>query len=361
MQIFFENKTTVAIAAQTTDFLVGANLLANLHKIIKNQGKDYSSYLILADKTAFGFFGKEIFSSLKKLGKPVIVSQITASEQNKSLEKISDIVRTYFRYGFNRHACLISIGGGVVTDMGGFIASMLLRGIDSVYIPTTLLAQVDAAIGGKTGVNFRDNNITYKNMLGAFKQPALVISDIDTLKTLPETELTSGLGEIVKYWVGWGKPDVSNLVHLRSKEHLMKTVSICQKIKMTVIQQDPFETNGVRQKLNLGHTIGHAIEGASNGILSHGEAVSIGLSASARLSLSMKLLKFSSFEKIIKGIAALKLPIQTTGVDKQKVLQALKMDKKGGTFVLIEEVGKLKTGVKVENRLIEKILGEIIV
>lgn len=369
MQIFFENKTTILSDSQTSRYVIGANLLANFHKILKAAGKNYSGFLILADKNAFSLYGKKIFSSLKKLGKPIIVSQIVAGEQNKNIDKIADLVRPYFRMGFNRNACLISIGGGVVTDIGGFIASILLRGIDSIYVPTTLLAQADASVGGKTGVNFADGGILYKNMLGNFSQPNLVVCDVDTLRSLPARELISGLGEIVKYYVGWGKPDLSNLGHLRGvsdrtplvKRQLAKIISICQTIKLEIVQQDPLETGGIRQKLNLGHTIGHAIEGASGGKLTHGEAVSIGIAAAARISLSMKLLKFAAFEKIIKAIASLRLPIQTTGIDKQLVLQALNFDKKGGTFVLIEDIGKLKSGVSVDPALIKKVLEEIIV
>lgn len=344
----------------TTRYLVGEDLILNIDRILSE--KNYSGFLILADKTPFSLFGGKILASLKRIRKPITVSQMVSGEKNKDISKIKEFIKPFFREGFNRNAALISIGGGVVTDLGGFIASMLLRGIDSIYIPTTLLAQVDAAIGGKTGVNFHDNGITYKNMLGAFKQPSLVISDVRTLSTLPKKEMANGMGEIVKYWIGWGKPEISEIRQLtdqRGESELTKIVAQCQKIKIDIVLKDQLETKGIRQKLNLGHTIGHAIEGVS-GKISHGEAVSIGLVAAARLSLAIKMLSLHNFKMIIKTITSLGLPTQIAGIDKQKVLKALKLDKKGGTFVLIEDIGKLKTGIYVEEKIISQTLSETI-
>lgn len=363
MKIFFQEKTKVEIPTQQTNYIVGSDLLAKLDGILTKHNMQYSSFLILSDKKAFSLFGDKIITSLQKLGKPVITSTIVSSEQNKELNKVTEIVKPYFQQGFNRNTCLICLGGGIITDIGGFIGSILLRGIDCVLLPTTLLAQIDAAIGGKTGVNFSMGKNIYKNMLGDFKQPALVISDVDTLTTLPEKEIRNGLGEMVKYWIGWEKPSFDELLTIASSpksEELAQIINMCQKIKIETIKKDPQDILGEREKLNLGHTIGHAIEGASNGKLSHGEAVSIGLVSAAKLSLWMDMLSDDVFENILKNIISLGLPIQVKDIDKREVLSAMSLDKKGGTFVLIKDFGSLITGVKVEEELVKKVISEVV-
>lgn len=375
MQIFFESKTIIGMSKQTTHYVVGSNLLENLDKILKRENAGYSSFLILADAKAFNLFGKVITTSLKRLDKPVVVSTILSNEQNKNLDKVTEIVKPFFQHGFNRNACVVAIGGGMVTDLGGFIASILLRGIGSIYIPTTLLGQVDASIGGKTGVNFGTNDIIYKNMIGTFKQPAWVISDIDTLSTLSEKEWISGFGEIVKYWVGWGKPAVKELTLIRSilgstpGVELAEIIGICQEIKINIVKEDPFEKTGVRQKLNLGHTLGHAIEGALGGKLSHGQAVAIGLAAVAWISIKKKMLAEDIYQQILNTLATFGLPTKiiasrysiTRSDLVSAVNEALKLDKKGGPFVLIRDIGQLETDIKVDPVLVEKVLKEIIV
>jgi len=332
---------------------------------------------MLSDTTIFRLYGDKVISSLKKLDKPVIASVINPGEKHKTLSEIPRIIKPYFEAGFNRNACFLALGGGVITDLGGFIASILLRGIATIYLPTTLLGQIDAAIGGKTGVNFQlSKNFMIKNMLGTIIQPAMVISDIDTLFTLPQKEILNGLGEMMKYYIGWEQPSVAQLLKIKQAiktpprfsertprvlEETMKIISICQHIKLDIVQADPAETKGIRGKLNLGHTIGHAIEGAANGRISHGEGVSIGLAAAARLSVLKGLLKEDKYKMIIAQLKSLCLPTAARNIDRKKVLSALKLDKKGGTFVLIQDVGNIKTNQRVDLQLINQVLSEIIV
>ncbi|MBI5452322.1 3-dehydroquinate synthase [Candidatus Gottesmanbacteria bacterium] len=398
MNIISNIKNKIIPEVQQTTYLVGSDLLGNLHNIEIIKKKNYDTFLLFSDKSVFKLYGKSVSHSLKKLNKPVIVSLIPAGEQSKDFKLLAKIIKPYFQNGFTRNSCFISLGGGVVTDIGGFIAAILLRGIPNINIPTTLLGQIDAAIGGKSGVNFwLSKNLMYKNMIGNIKQPKLVISDVEVLKTLPEKEILNGLGEIVKYWVGWGKPNLrhlgrcanalsckellrgggiskkaiktpprwqaerSEVMTPRMVEELIKTISICQKIKIDIVKQDPYEKLGIRQKLNLGHTIGHAIEGASKGNLSHGEAVSLGLIAAAKISLMLKLLNYKNYKLITSTINKLGLPTTVSGIDIDMVEKALEMDKKGGKFVLIAGIGKLEVGVKVEKELINKILRKIII
>lgn len=367
MNILTNINSKIMPTMQQTDYIVGFDLLDNLHRFTQLKEKNFSSFLLLSDKTVFQLYGQKVFSSLKKLGKPIINSFIDPGEKSKNLTMLPKIIKPFIQKGFDRKSCLISLGGGIVTDIGGFLASIFLRGIPNINIPTTLLGQVDAAIGGKTGVDFwLSKKLMYKNMIGTFKQPNMVISDIETLTTLPEKEIINGLGEMVKYWIGWGKPIPKQLFLVKSSSiknlmELANIISTCQQLKVEVIQQDPFEKLRLRQKLNLGHTIGHAIEGATKGSLSHGQAVARGLVACAKISFLKGLLSENNKNKIEAVIQKLDLPVNSGQVDKELILDALRLDKKGGTFVLIRDIGMLKVGVKVEKEIIYKVLKEIIV
>ncbi|MBM3283266.1 3-dehydroquinate synthase [Candidatus Gottesmanbacteria bacterium] len=393
MEIIRQITTNIIPSVQKTDHIIGVDLLGNLDQIIQLRDYEFSRFLILSDAHVFKLYGQIVVKALKKLGKPITISTIAAGENSKKIERVKQIVKPYFHNGLDRSSCLVSLGGGVVTDLGGFIASILLRGIPNINIPTTLLGQVDAAIGGKTGVDYWFSKMKMcKNMIGTFNQPNLVISDIETLKTLPEDEILNGLGEIIKYWIGWGSPSLRQLklganTFLKSKKNskssktpprwpasncvavsgtprmvkeLVKTISICQKIKIAIVQKDPFDQLGIRQKLNLGHTIGHALEGATNGMLSHGQAVAIGLAATARISLWKNLLKEKTYHLIINTIQEIGLPTNTSkeigSLLQANLFRTLRSDKKGGNFVLIKDIGKLKIGIPVEEEIINKIV-----
>lgn len=368
-KILFQTKIVPEI--QRTDYFIGSDLLVNLDKVEVLKAKKFSSFLILSDTTIFKIYGERVISSLEKFGKPIITSLVQPGEKHKVLTEITELIAPYIKAGVDRKSCLVALGGGVITDLGGFIASVLLRGIEVIYLPTTLLGQIDAAIGGKTGVDLISNDLLLKNMIGTIKQPLAVFSDIDTFSTLPEKEILNGLGEMMKYWVGWGKPTPQQMKTIKTPqgwtknspgvEELVKTITLCQRIKIDIIQKDPLETKGLREKLNLGHTIGHAIEGASNGKLSHGEAVSIGLAAAARISVLKRFLTPDKYSLIIATLKSLNLPTTVSNIKKQTVSQALKQDKKGGTFVLIKDIGSITTGEKVDLQLINQVLSEIII
>ena len=385
MKIISLMQSKISLLPQKTDYIIGSNLLANLHRIINLKANNFSSFLLLSDRTVFNLHGKRVITSLEKMGKSVTTSVISPGEDEKCLNSLSHIIEPFFRQEFNRNACLISFGGGVLTDLGGFLASILLRGISSIYIPTTLLSQVDAAIGGKTGVDFwLTKNFMLKNMIGTIRQPKMVISDVDTLATLPKKEILNGLGEMVKYWIGFGKPTLkhlglcTNALHQRevvSKaiktparwpkdswqvEELAKIISLCQHIKIEIVKKDPFDKLHIREKLNLGHTIGHAIEGVSNGKLSHGQTVAIGSVVAAKISVLKGLLNINTYKTIVKTIQQLGLPVSIRRIDTKQVVSMLKFDKKDGTFVLIKNIGQPIANVRVENNIIEKALMEVI-
>ncbi len=335
---------------QQTEYICGSNLLPNLHKVITNISA-YSNILLLIDKNVNNLYGKKIIKSLQNSGKQIVRSIVPSDEKSKNLNNIVKFIKPFFKKGINRKSCLIAIGGGVITDIGGFISSILLRGIDCIYIPTTLLGQIDAAIGGKTGVDlWISKRAMYKNMIGTFKQPNMVISDVDILSSLPVREIRSGLGEMIKYWVGWGKPDIKKIIIfnklLKNKIKLIDLISQCQKIKIESVIMDPLDSKNIRAKLNLGHTIGHAIESTKID-LSHGECVALGIAAAAKISLSEKLLSDKEYEDILNNIITAGLPIKVDNLNIDKVLKIMAFDKKNGDFVLIKKIGQLiiKSGI----------------
>lgn len=365
MQIFSEQKITVKQRDEHSHILVGTDLLGNLHTIPFWEKNQFSSFLLLADKAVYALYGKKIVSSLKKLKKPVSISCIPQGEKSKNFRQAPQFLKPFFESKLSRESCLISLGGGVATDIGGFFASVLLRGIAAIHIPTTLLGQVDAGLGGKSGMDFWfSDDRMYKNMIGIIKQPLLVISDVDTLFSLPSFEIQNGLGEMVKYWVGWGIPDPSQLAKIRDLKNQKKAIlahiiALCQRIKLDIVKKDPMETVRERHTLNLGHTFGHALEGVSRGKLSHGEAVSIGLVGAAKLSCYKGILPKNTYNEIRATVASLGLPEKSQKLPMKDILAALSLDKKSGTFVLIRDIGTLETGVRVEASLVKKVLGEI--
>ena len=229
---------------------------------------------------------------------------IDTSETRKTLESVQDICRWLLEAGASRKALVLAVGGGITTDMAGFAASIYKRGIRYANLPTTLLAQVDAAIGGKTGVNLDG----YKNMLGAFRMPEATFICADVLKTLPQRALLSGLAEMLKTFLladGEAYEEVVGSMQYTDGKWIARAAAI----KADIVARDPYE-NGERAKLNLGHTFGHAIEHASGGNIAHGEAVAIGIILAARLGESLGISDDGLSTRLEKDFKALGLPVE---------------------------------------------------
>jgi 3-dehydroquinate synthase len=263
-----------------------------------------------------------------------------------------------------RKSFIVALGGGVVGDLAGFIAATYLRGIDFVQVPTTLLAQVDSSVGGKTGVNLRAG----KNLVGAFYQPRLVLCDLATLKTLPEREFRAGLAEVIKYGIIFDAKLFARLerdlpkILQRDAGTLSEIIARCCEIKAEIVSQDETET-GPRAILNFGHTIGHAIENSFGyGKFLHGEAISIGQVAAAKLSQNTLGLPNRDVDRIEKLFKRVGLPtrIIITSAQRRKLFAAILLDKKvsGGEikFVLAKKIGKVVWAQKVPMKLIESVL-----
>jgi 3-dehydroquinate synthase len=267
---------------------------------------------------------------------PVIVPPGEASKSWIQLEALCDRL---IELGVERGDTILAFGGGMVGDLAGFAASVLKRGCAYVQIPTTLLAQVDSSVGGKTAINASAG----KNLIGAFHQPAAVLIDLSTLDTLPARELRSGYAEIVKYgligdpaFFDWCESNAAALLDgdVQARLHAIET---CVRAKAAIVGEDERETSGRRALLNFGHSFGHAIE-AETGIL-HGEAVAIGMAMAFRLSVERGLCPAADSERAIRHLESVGLPT-ATDVPSDRLAERMRHDKKGGTLVLSRGIGR---------------------
>ena len=310
--------------------------------------------------------------TIKKLTESVNLIGIPGGDKTKNISQLEYILEESLSFKIDRSSLIIAFGGGVIGDLAGFAASILLRGIDFVQIPTTLLAQVDSSVGGKTGINSSKS----KNLIGSFHQPIAVIADIDILKTLPKREFLAGLVEVIKYGLIYdveffnslenNYKDILNYDQLKLNEIISKS---CE-IKSLIIKNDEKE-NGKRALLNLGHTFGHAIEsfGKYDGTIIHGEAVSIGICLAFRLSSKMGYCPQIETDRVVRFFKKLTLPTSLQDlinlpITTSEMLKKFKYDKKNKnnqlTFILNEKIGKsfIKNNMD-ENILIEFLNDEI--
>ena len=276
---------------------------------------------------------------LEAWGCPVL--WVHATEEEKTLATVERLTAELLTLQADRSTMLVGVGGGITTDITGFLAAVYKRGVPFGFVPTTLLAQVDAAIGGKNGVNFD----RYKNMLGTFREPAFVYIDTDFLKTLPPRALRCGAAEMLKTFLLADARAYEQAVVLFSGPHPEQVpdalVRRAGEIKLSLVEQDP-EDHGIRQLLNLGHTFGHAIEKLSSEY-AHGEAVAIGIAMAARLACEKELLAAETADRICRDLAACRLPVEPP-VPEADLRKAILQDKKrtGDTlrFVLPTAIGK---------------------
>ena len=321
---------------------------------------------VITDSNVGKHFAKAALKSLSASGfEPVLIS-VPAGEKSKRIAVVENCYDQLAAHRLERKSFIVALGGGVVGDLAGFVAATYLRGIPFVQVPTTLLAQVDSSVGGKTGVNLKAG----KNLVGAFYQPQLVLCDLDTLKTLPKREFISGLAEVIKYGVIYDtilfaqlERNLPKLLQ-RDAATLATVIARCCEIKADVVGQDETES-GLRAILNFGHTIGHAIENSSGyGKFLHGEAIAIGQVAAARLSQKILGLPSGDAERIEKLFVCAGLPvkIRLNAALRKKLFAAMLLDKKvsGGEvkFVLAKKIGRVEFGCKVPAETIGRILDD---
>jgi 3-dehydroquinate synthase len=319
-------------------------------------------YGIIADDRVASLFGEKLLTSLKDSDIDVELITFKAGEENKNLATVAELSSKLARLGFDRKDGLLALGGGVTGDITGFVAACYMRSIPFAQIPTTLLSQVDSSVGGKTGVDIPEG----KNLVGAFYQPKAVYIDSKVLTELPKNELLSGLAEVIKYGVIYDK-DFFKFLEINSQNILSLNLQVleeiiawCCKIKAAIVEADEKESD-FRRILNFGHTIGHAVEAASEYKLSHGFAVAMGMAAASEISVLNGILNNRELERIINLIKELGLPVSIPQEYKRtSIKQYLLTDKKivGGKvfFVLPTKIGKVLITDDVREDIITKVL-----
>ena len=342
-------KLNIITKTEKYPIIIGANLTSNISKIFKSNFISFEKCFIVIDKNV----PKKFVSNIKKslTNKKIYVLFFNANEKNKNLISVNKILKILLEKNFSRNDCLISLGGGITGDVSGFAASLYKRGLKFVNIPTTLLAQVDSSIGGKTGVNSKHG----KNLIGSFYQPSLVLSDTQFLKSLSKRELICGYGEILKHSVIDNKKffnflnkNLEKILNL-SSPFIEKSIYESCKIKKKVVEKDEKET-GLRKILNFGHTFAHAYE-ASLGYsrkLNHGEAVILGMKTALSFSLSENILNKNEYNLIVNHINNSGLPFLKKNFfstkDLGNILSFMQKDKKNNSeninLVLLKKIGK---------------------
>lgn len=344
--------------------IVFSHTFEELPQELQDLGAENRKICIYTDSNVEKLYAKQIQELLEPVCRKVILFSFPAGEEYKTLDTIKEAYKTLIEAGFDRKDLILALGGGVVGDMAGYTAATYLRGIDFVQVPTTLLAQSDSSIGGKTGVDFDG----YKNMVGAFHMPSLVYMNLATLKTLDARQFYNGFAEVMKHglikdaiFYEWLIDKMYEICE-RDLDTLEEMIMRSCTVKKLVVEKDPTE-QGERALLNFGHTIGHAIEKYKNFTLSHGECVALGCVAAAFISWKHELLTMEEYYEVRDMFVPFNLPISVEDIDPQEVLRLTKSDKKmkDGTlqFILLKRVGKAMRDTSVTDEDILAALDEL--
>lgn len=340
-------EVTVPLSDRSYPILIGSGLLDQVGPRARAAGLR-GSIALVQDSQVVPLYGDRVRASLEGAGYRVAPVVVPSGEASKSLAQLGALYEAFGAARLDRRSAVVALGGGVIGDLAGFAAASYLRGIDFVQVPTTLLAQVDSSVGGKTGIDLP----TGKNLVGAFHQPRLVVADLDTLSTLPERDFVAGLAEVIKYGIIFD-PElftylaVNREAALRHQpDVLAHLVARSCEIKAEVVGKDERES-GLRAILNYGHTIGHAVEAvAGYGRYLHGEAIAIGTAAANWLSVRLSGLSPADADRINRLLVEYGLPIRLEEpLGTEELLAAMRLDKKtlDGVFqfVLAREIGSV--------------------
>tara|TARA_B100000959_G_scaffold283282_1_gene351792 strand:- start:1030 stop:2139 length:1110 start_codon:yes stop_codon:yes gene_type:complete len=343
-------KLNVKTKTKNYPIYFGNNILNKTGKLVKKKLPGVKKVCIISDNKIPKKLLMQLLKSLKNYD--IKLFKLTANEKNKSLSVANKIIEQLLKINFNRSDCLISFGGGILGDLSAFISNLTKRGIKFINIPTTLLAQVDASIGGKTGINSNQG----KNLIGTFYQPDFVLSDPMLLKSLPQREIVSGYAEILKHslildkkFFMWLKNNGKKIIFERNKVLLVDAIFKSCKIKSSIVSKDEREKN-LRMILNFGHTFAHGFESVKkfSKKLNHGEAVLLGMIIACDLSKKKKLLSFKELSSIKKHYKNLELPMNIKKIIKKneinKIIYFMKKDKKNVSnkinLILLKKIGK---------------------
>lgn len=325
------------------DIVIRRGLLAEVGQVLARLSPSRKA-AIVTDSYVGPKYASIVKESLARAGIDAVISTIPAGEDHKTLSDLAPVYDTLLSHKIERNTPVIALGGGVIGDMTGFVAATVLRGVPFVQVPTTLLAMVDASVGGKTGIN----HSTGKNLIGSFHQPIAVLIDPDVLATLPPREIRGGLAECIKHDIirdaeGFAdlQKNISRALRL-DLDYLAQLVAHNVAIKARVVEADPFE-RGERAHLNFGHTFGHAIESISRYSYSHGESVALGMTAAARAATDLGMIDESARRRIVSLIEQAELPTRGLTLDPKAVVDAMIFDKKVKDgrvrFVLPDRIG----------------------
>ncbi len=319
--------------------------------------ENYSGCFIVVDDNLKNSIELELLKTIKRHLPKTLILYIKAGETAKSLKQAEIIWKKLHKESFDRKSLIVTVGGGTVGDLVGFVAATYMRGIDYISIPTTLLSQVDAGIGGKTGVNFNG----YKNIIGSFHQPKAIIIDTEILNSLPVNQFNSGMAEVIKYAITldpilWNKLKKYELEKI--KKELSEIIKTCILLKVKIVQEDEKE-KGIRAVLNFGHTIGHAIESLTKKY-THGEAISIGMVKALEIGTNLKLSSPKLTEELIEILSKFNLPTKLVGLNPEEIWQACQKDKKntfGQTrWILLKDVGMYLLNQRMQKDVVLKSL-----
>ncbi|MFA5337960.1 MAG: 3-dehydroquinate synthase [Candidatus Omnitrophota bacterium] len=350
----------VKLGRRSYAIAVGNKIIRFLDKELKRLNLGNSAFIITNPLVRNKCAG-ELIKVLKKAGLNFKIRLVPDTEKSKSLAVLSSVIRELAKFDLKKRTFIIALGGGVVGDLSGLVASIYKRGIPYIQIPTTLLAQVDSAIGGKTAVDLREG----KNLIGAFYQPRLVFSDVAMLKSLGARQLRTGLAEVIKYGIikdkrlfAYLEKNCQDILRLKT-EKLAHIVNASSKIKADIVGSDEREEKGLRTVLNFGHTLGHAIECACGfNKYNHGEAVALGMLIALEISKSMGLIKAALQKRIAGLIKKAGLPNKIEGIALKNIIKAYHRDKKfigrKNRLVLITGLGKAKVVENVSFGIIEE-------
>jgi 3-dehydroquinate synthase len=340
---------------------IGKDIFDRIMLIIAKNHKA-GRYIVITDDCVNGLYGQKFLSSLKDMGLNASLIEFPAGEASKNINTVINIAEKLMESGSDRETCLIALGGGVVA---GFVASIFMRSVPYIQIPTTLVAQVDSSIGGKTGIDLPQG----KNLLGTFYQPRAVFANLSFLETLPEKEFNNGLAEIIKYGIiddeKMFRTLETNMEAIKSKDPklMLGLVESCCQIKKSIVEIDEKE-QGLRRILNFGHTLGHALETISEYTITHGEGVALGMIAAARISEKMKYLENNETRRIETLIREAGLPVKIpSSLESDKIIARLKMDKKKKGdiihFVLLKRIGMPFIDGDIDSKIIAAVIEEM--
>ena len=359
-------KIKVKLAERSYDVIVGQGAFKELPSSIRNFGKD-TPVVVIIDKTVASRAKDLIAPVLKKIPNDIIKIPVGPGEKAKSFAVFAGIIKTIAKRTRKHSPVIVAIGGGVAGDLAGFVAATYRRGVPLIQVPTTLLAQVDSSVGGKTGIDLPEA----KNLVGAFWQPRKVLIDTGFLKTLPRRQVSNGMAEVIKYGVIKSKVLFDFLeknikaINALEPKALEKIIAECVSIKAEVVAKDEFDKKDIRIMLNFGHTIGHAIEAASGYRYGHGESVAIGMVMAGEVAVGLKMFDRADLERIKALLSKSGLPIGTRKVPVKSILEAYQYDKKftsgANRLVLPRAIGNVRVVESVPEDLIRNVIKEFAV